>query len=289
MNDFEVIILNDGSKDKTDSVCREYTRRDDRIRYASQDKNKGVAYVRNRLLEMAAGEWIVFIDADDYVTDDYLAGFYRQICRHPETDVFVCNMYIVYAEKTTTNRSFKGSKKDYYHELLRKRYWKASSGLCAKAIRRSLIERYHVRFKEGFNLGEDLYFLVVLLYHTDSIGIDNRPRYFYRMVGNSITHDSDYTRQDVACFKAVINFICSKPEAKEYARSLNWGKMQIRSRWYLAVRRGQQDDADPFVFNDVQYEGLPFMDRIRLFCVNHDMFNTIRAINRIARFLGNMP
>lgn len=288
VNDYEVVILNDGSKDETDSTCREYVRRDNRIRYTWQDRNKGVAYVRNRLLDMAAGEWIVFVDADDYVVDNYLEEFDKQISRYPETDVFVCNIYYdVYGKRIIANLPFKGGKKDYYHELLRKRYWKASSGLCAKVIRHSLVERHHIRCKEEFNLGEDLYFLVVLLYHTDNIVVDNRARYFYRKVENSITHDSTYTYQDVSCFKAVIDFINSKPDAKEYTQSLNVGKMQIRHRWYLSVKRGQQGDADPFVFNDVRYKALPLLDRIRLFFINQDMFNAIRAINRIARFLGS--
>lgn len=227
------------------------------------------------------GEWIVFIDADDYVTDDYLAGFDRQISRYPKTDVFVCNTYSVSGNKIIANRTFEGDKKDYYHELLRKRYWKVSSGLCAKAIRRSLIERYHVRCKENFNLGEDLYFLVELLYYTNSIGIDNQPRYFYRKVENSITHDSSYTRQNISCFEAVIDFIYSKPDADKYKQSLNQGKMQVRYHWYLSAKHQQQGCVNPFVFNDVKYGGLPLLDKIRLFCINHNLFNTMRAINRI--------
>ncbi len=247
----------------------------------------GVACTRNRLLDIASGEWVVFIDADDYVSDDYLAGFAGQIARHPETDVFVCNMYYVWGDRVVAVSPFKGSKNDYCHELLRKRYWKAPSGLCAKALRRSLIERNHVRCEEHFNLGEDLFFLVVLLFHANNIGIDNRPRYFYRKnVENSITDGANYKKDEISCYLAIIAFIRSRSDAREYEPFLNEGKMRIRQKWYLSVRRRRQGDVCPYVFNDVRYKGLHLLDKVRLFCINHDRFNVLRAINRIARVMN---
>lgn len=236
---------------------------------------------------MAAGEWIVFIDSDDYVADDYLAGFNRQMLSNPKADVCVCNMYYVSnGKKRIANQTFKGDKKRYYHELLRKRYWKVSSVLCAKAIRRSLVERHHIRCPEHFNLGEDLFFLVVLLYYAENIGIDNFPRYFYCRHKGSVTNDVSNIKDDILCYQAIAKFINSKSDAEDYRLSLNWGKMQVRQKWYLSVKRRQQGDSIPFVFDDVNYDGLPLLDKIRLFCINHDMFNTITAINKISRFLS---
>lgn len=283
-DDYEIVVLNDGSKDGTDAICREYARRDGRINYVRQDDNRGVAAARNRLLDIASGDWVVFVDSDDYVSDRYLAHFEERIAEHPETDVFTCGKYLVYGKDITATRiSFKNGKDDYYRELLKKRYWKAPSGLCAKALRRSLIERHRVRCAGHFDMGEDLYFLVVLLYHTDKIDIGDQPLYYYRQIGSSLTHNPDLLRQDIACYQAIIDFLRTKPDAGKYAESVNFGKMQIRQRWYLSVRRQEQGDADPFIFNDVRYEGLPPLDKIRLFCINHDMFDSIRAINRIAR------
>lgn len=278
--DYEVIILNDGSTDDTASICLKYALLDKRIKFVSQD-NKGVAHSRNRLLDMAAGEWIVFIDADDYVTDDYLACFDRRIALHPEIDVFICNIYSVRNGSIKANQPFKGDKKCYYSELLKKRYWKAPSGLWAKAIRRSLVQRHHIRCSEQFNLGEDLFFLIVLLYYTDNIDIDNQPKYFYRKHERCITRNTDYMKDSIVCYQAIIDFIRSKQNAREYEQSLNWGKMRVKHAWYLSVRRLEQSDASPFIFEDVHYKGLSVTDKIRLYCIHHDLFNTIRMVNRI--------
>ena len=69
--DFELLLINDGSTDRSLAICREYARRDSRVRLFSQE-NQGVSAARNRGLEECAGEWIVFVDADDVISPAFL-------------------------------------------------------------------------------------------------------------------------------------------------------------------------------------------------------------------------
>ena len=69
--DFEIIVINDGSKDKTGKIIEKYAKKDKRIRYYEQ-KNIGVARTRNRAVRLAKGEFIAFIDNDDFIDEDYL-------------------------------------------------------------------------------------------------------------------------------------------------------------------------------------------------------------------------
>ena len=69
--DFELLLIDDGSKDKSGAICDEYAAKDARIRVFHKE-NGGVSSARNLGLDNAKGEWITFIDSDDWVKQDYL-------------------------------------------------------------------------------------------------------------------------------------------------------------------------------------------------------------------------
>ena len=68
---FEIILVNDGSTDRSPEICSGYAEQDSRVRFVSQE-NQGVSAARNRGLGEALGEWVVFLDADDFISDDFL-------------------------------------------------------------------------------------------------------------------------------------------------------------------------------------------------------------------------
>ena len=77
-SDFQVILIDDGSRDQSLSICRAYSRADERITVVHQE-NRGPSAARNEGLRRAAGDWLCFVDSDDYIAPDYLeqlnAGF----------------------------------------------------------------------------------------------------------------------------------------------------------------------------------------------------------------------
>ena len=79
----EVIVVDDGSKDGSLGVIRSFG---DRIRWET-GPNRGGNPVRNRLLELARGEWLQYLDADDYLLPEKVAGQMEFLAEHPETDV----------------------------------------------------------------------------------------------------------------------------------------------------------------------------------------------------------
>ena len=87
-SDFEIILVNDGSTDCSPEICRAYAEADSRVIYISQE-NRGVSSARNRGLEAARGEWIIFLDSDDFITADYLSLTAGEACREQDMILFL--------------------------------------------------------------------------------------------------------------------------------------------------------------------------------------------------------
>lgn len=76
-DDFELLLINDGSIDDSGTICEKYKLQDKRVKVYHQT-NKGVSAARNHGLRVASGEWITFVDSDDYIKSHYLSNFNSQ-------------------------------------------------------------------------------------------------------------------------------------------------------------------------------------------------------------------
>ena len=89
----EIILIDDGSKDESEKICQTYCAKDARI-IVKKQKNAGASSARNRGVDLAKGKYILFVDADDYVSDDYIEYLYRLIKSH-HTDIGICSSFII--------------------------------------------------------------------------------------------------------------------------------------------------------------------------------------------------
>lgn len=96
-SDIEIVIVNDGSTDKTQDIIQKIAQKDDRIKLINIE-NQGVANARNVALSNATGEYITFVDSDDYIEDDYVQTLYDNLKKY-DADIAVCNC-INYIQET---------------------------------------------------------------------------------------------------------------------------------------------------------------------------------------------
>ena len=94
--DFEVLLVDDGSSDNSDDICKNYTVRDKRFKYFKKI-NGGLSDARNYGIDRAEGKYLIFIDGDDYVEKNYVEKLYRTITKYA-TDVAICGFSNVNAD-----------------------------------------------------------------------------------------------------------------------------------------------------------------------------------------------
>lgn len=89
--DFELLLVNDGSTDNSGSICNDYARQDERVKVFHQ-QNQGASLARRNGIVQASGEYLTFVDADDFLEGDYLARLMEALTLHPEVKIAACGV-----------------------------------------------------------------------------------------------------------------------------------------------------------------------------------------------------
>lgn len=154
-SDFELILVDDGSTDGSLDIIKKYAAQDSRIRYTTKT-NSGASSARNSGIEMAKGDFVSFIDADDYVSTNYLSELVKNMSS--EVDVVICEFEQNNYPGGNGEATMLSSKDEIVKAIITKQYGQAAMGPCAKLYRRSLLKE--LRFCESLYLGEDTLFSI---------------------------------------------------------------------------------------------------------------------------------
>ena len=158
----EFIFVNDGSTDSSQSILEDFQQKDPRIIIINQE-NKGVSEARNAGLKLAQGTYIGFVDADDYVENNYFDTLYQTAEKY-QLDITVCNYFSSQAGFAFTSKSPFREQVVYESENIKKDilpYFishEAMNAIWNKLYRTSLIKANGLLFPKGVALGEDGWF-----------------------------------------------------------------------------------------------------------------------------------
>lgn len=165
--------MDDGSPDNSGAICNEYAAKDTRFKVIHKE-NGGVSSARQTGLNVVSGDYVIHVDPDDWVDKDMLAELYAKAIAE-DADMVICDYY---AESKSGCTYLKQEPSDTNHEVvLRELYSHLHGSCCNKLVRLACIESYNIRFPEGVNLCEDLYFNTELLQHP--IKVVYLPEAFY--------------------------------------------------------------------------------------------------------------
>lgn len=157
--DAELLLINDGSTDRSGEICLEYARKYQNL-VCRTTENRGVSAARNSGLELAQGTYILFVDSDDYVSPDYFRTIDRTLAQgDPELVIFAHRLFGQRSyEVPVENRLVRGREEtlrvvaDYLRRGELNTLW-------SKVFRRDLIEADHLRFNEALSIDEDMNFV----------------------------------------------------------------------------------------------------------------------------------
>jgi glycosyltransferase involved in cell wall biosynthesis len=191
-HDFELILVDDGSKDNRGRICEELAKKDERIRVIHKT-NGGVSSARNAGLAQSAGDWIVFVDSDDRINDTFLEDHYALIQRN-EADLSISGLQMeTWDEGKIASLEYYGGKDQLYtvKELLDAKEIDyptiCISGPWCKMYRASIIRNEHLQFDETMALGEDSCFVHAFLEHVKTVVFSSKFHYrYYRGNGDSL-------------------------------------------------------------------------------------------------------
>ena len=174
--DFELLLIDDGSPDNSGTICDEYAAKDNRVRVFHKE-NAGVSKSRNLGLDNAWGEWIAFVDSDDYVHEDYLRELYN-LC---DADLVVGSYQMV---GTDTPISGVIPKETYLRGNLKDAlllYGETGNfrGAMCKMYKREIINLNNIRYNEKMSASEDWLFALEYLKYVNKLVTIDCPYYFY--------------------------------------------------------------------------------------------------------------
>ena len=181
--DFEILLIDDGSPDRSDEICDEYARKDKRVRVFHKE-NGGVSSARNLGLDNAKGEWVTFVDSDDYVEISYLSDFGLEKC---EADFYLQGYRKIMPDGKKRLSRF--SVKQMQVVSFSDSYYEGEDKIIINFVWGKLIKLVIVRnnalvFDTTLSFGEDHLFCLSYLVHVQKIALSPATSYNYVCYGN---------------------------------------------------------------------------------------------------------
>jgi len=180
--DFELLLIDDGSPDNCGAICEEYSERDPRI-HVFHKENGGVSSARNLGIDHAKGEWIAFVDGDDYLEPSYLEDLAAGILTegvgmifqgHRQVDGSGEQVRLVTVPNVLVSTHSERSLFDTHPIHLFGAPW-------SKLYSNALIVKYNLRFDETIHFGEDLLFMISYLSKSDWCHFMDKSNYNYNI------------------------------------------------------------------------------------------------------------
>lgn len=209
----EIILVNDGSTDNSGKICDEYAAKDNRIEVIHK-QNGGVSSARNVGLDVATGDYIGFVDSDDYIEQD-MYEYLFSINKKNNTSLAVCNFYIVKDENILTSPTIVKHSVLSAEEMLECSFKQLFSW--NKLIARKLFE--NLRFPEDVGYGEDMAVCMNLFIRAEKISYGKKTKYFYIQRKNSAVHTQQWDVKSLGYFKSTDIIL-------EYAKKKNLNNLQ---------------------------------------------------------------
>ena len=210
--DFEILLVDDGSPDRSGEICDEYARKDSRVRVFHKE-NGGVSSARNVGLDNARGEYVCFVDSDDWVEEEMFATLLKSFQSKMEMDILFWGFQYDnsqvqdYKKRKALKEKLQYVYCDAAESILESVYWLEKRDLFGwtwnKLFRREIIQSQKIRFDETISLQEDHLFTLEYVRFVKSLMVLPYYPYHYRVLDGSLMN----RRRNYAEWKKVIELL----------------------------------------------------------------------------------
>ena len=185
LKDIEIIIIDDGSTDKTSEICKELEKKNKNIKY-KLIKNSGCSAARNIGLSLSTGEYVAFLDSDDWIESKMYEELYRK-AKNENSDIVICGLKKINenGEKIVEVEVPMGLSKDDYLDC--KAEWFSSP--CNKIYSKEMLIKNSLDFLLNIYTGEDMFFNFKAFFFAKKISAVDTPYYNYYMNQYSVSNN----------------------------------------------------------------------------------------------------
>lgn len=225
MQEIEVLMVNDGSTDGSREIAAAYALRDNRFRLIDQD-NQGLSGARNKGLGAASGEYVAFVDSDDWVAPDMFAVMYAEAERS-QADICACDYALAYEDRSEPDMLKLDRTRIEIEEYGLDRLWNSKKYAVVvwnKIYRRSIIAAHRLNFESNRNVfSEDVLFNLFFLRHAKVFASVPDTFYYYFQRPNSLTstRKPNYMRRELYLVDRFVEFYADYRDRDVYNRILN--------------------------------------------------------------------
>ena len=241
--DFELILLNDGSTDTSGEICDAYAKRDSRVRVVHKE-NTGVSDTRNRGIDLARGEYLQFLDSDDWITPDATALFVRTATEQ-QCDMVISQFYRVIGEHVSQKGAIDEDglmdRSTYANHMMQKPADFYYGVLWNKFYKRSIITEHRLRMDQSISWCEDFMFNLEYVRHTQTIYAMKVPVYYYVKTKGSLVSQGMSMKKMIRMKRTV--FACYNDFYKDVFDEAEYEKRRIQIYRFLIEAAGDGEVA----------------------------------------------
>lgn len=229
-NNIEVLLVDDCATDKSGDIAKQFEEKDSRCKYIKREKNGGLSAARNTGIKNATGDFLCFIDSDDWISDDYVQSM-LELAKKDNSEIVVCDYYMVIEDRYEDGNSLiqinNNSTKEEKIAYIR-------NHACTKMFKKEFWINQGLMFPEDIKRGEDMGVTIPLLTYANNISIINKNLYYYRQRVNSLSYKKERTKIDLSFYdKTFQNMLknsntCYKEEIEYHAiMEMIYGKTML--------------------------------------------------------------
>ena len=269
--EWELILVDDGSSDTCGSICDEYATKDGRIRVIHKP-NGGLTSARNAGLVMASGEWVMYLDGDDWIEPEMLE-LLLQKGEETGADIVMGDFLFAYPDRDVPYRlpDWDDCKTTSLNRYITSVWTCVWGGI----HRRSLYEEHQLQSPQGVTYCEDFHLIVRLCYFARKVVNVHRPFYHYRQQEGSVIHNLNKKteRDEQWVYQDIIRFFKEQGVYDDYRKTMCWRMLKATQELVL-------DKSDWKAFQEMVPEkkhyiwDCPYINRklkINKWCLTHHL------------------